>query len=93
MIKFFSLVLVGSSKINTEFFDYIDINLRKNNGGVHFASFKFRKLFHRKRGGRISYRTDSKRNQNFVGVKTGVIVAQILGFEFLDRLDNGRRKK
>ena len=80
MIKFFGLVLIGGCEVNSKLFDDVDVNLRKNNGGVHFASFKLRQLFHCKRCGGISYRANRECNKYFVGMKSGVVVTQILGF-------------
>ena len=79
MIKLFGLILRLAGKINSQFFNDVDVHLRKYNRGMHFAAAQFRKLFHCKHCGGAGDRADRQRNQNFVRVKSGDIVAEVMG--------------
>lgn len=77
--------------MNAEFFKHVDVHLRKDYGRVHFESAEFGELLHRKHRRGTRYGAYRKRDKNFVGVKSRIAVAEMLGFKNLNGFDNRRR--
>ena len=57
---------------------------------MDFAILQLFQLLHRQMGNWIVGRGDRQRNQNFIGMQTGIVVAEVLDFQFLNRFDNVR---
>ena len=87
MIELFGLVMRLAGEVHAELFENAGIDLREHDGGMDLAAGKLGKLRERELRDRVGRRRNGQRNQHFVGVQTGVVVAETLDLELLDRLD------
>ena len=85
MKKLFSLVFGFAGKIKSELTEGVGIHLRKYHGGMYLGIPKLRKSRHCLFGIGSLCRGYCKRNKHLVGVKSRVMIAEILYFESLYR--------
>ena len=55
---------------------------------MDLAAAELAQLLHGQFSGGVGCRTDGKRDEHLVGVESGVPVAQMLGLQVLDRIDD-----
>ena len=86
MEKLFRLVFGLGGEVNAELAEGVGIDLGKNYGRVHFRVTELGQHLHSLFCIRVACGGDSKCDKHLVGMQTGVMVAEVFGFEGL----NGR---
>ena len=64
------------------------VHLRQDHGGVDIAASQLTQLVHGELGNGVCGSGDGQGNEGLVGVETGIPVAQMVGLQILDGLQN-----
>ena len=88
MEQLFSLILRLAGQIHTKLTEGGSIYLRENNRGMYLCIFQHRDSLERHFCTRVIYRRDRQRNEDLVGVESGVMVTEIFDLKLLNRLDD-----
>ena len=88
VVQFFGLVLRLTGQVDPQSAEYVLVNRRQNNRRMYLASAQLGQLLHRTFRVGVGVGADAQRQQHFIGVQTGVMVAQVGDFQLLDRLDD-----
>lgn len=86
MIQLFGLVFRLTGEIDAQLAEYVFIYLGQDDGGVGLTAPELGKLIHSQLGSGIGGCADGKGDEDFIGVQTGIVVAQVADFEVLDRV-------
>ena len=90
VIQLLCLVLWFAGEVQAEAAQSRVIDMAEDDGGVRFASAEPPELAHRQFGGRVGGGADGEGDKDLVRMQAGVLVAEMPGFQILDRLnDNG----
>ena len=93
VIQFFGLINGIGSIIYAQLFKDVDVHLRQYHRRVTFRAAQRRQLFHRPVRHIVGHRAQYERNENFIGMKTRIVPAEMFGFKLLYGLDEVRRKQ
>ena len=85
VIQFFRLINRLAGQVATKSTENVFVNGGKQNGGVNLASAQLRQLFHTASGVFVRRRADRQSDQNLVGMKSWVVISQMIEFESLYR--------
>ena len=87
MIQLLRLVNRLASEIDAELVEHVDVNRAHHGRGVSIAVHEIADLLHGEFCDRVGGRADSKSDKDFVCMKSGVMVAQVVDLKIGDRLD------
>ena len=88
MEELLCLIFRLGGKVYTKLAEGIVIHLGKYYGGVDLGITELGKSLKSAAGIRIVNRGYSKGDKHLVGMKTGVVIAEVFGFESLDRCED-----
>ena len=88
MKQLFCLIFWLAGKVHAEFAEGVRIDLRQNYGGMNLGITEIGKVRHRAGGDLAVRRSDGERDQDLVGMKARIVIAEIFDFQLLNRLQN-----
>ena len=86
--KLFGLILRLAGEVCAKLTEGCSVNLRENNGGMHLGVFQPGNSLKGSPCQGVIDRRNRERYKHLVGVKPWVVVAEILGLQLLNRLDD-----
>ena len=88
VIELLCLVYRFASEVDAELAEHVEVDGAHHRRGVSIAVLKVAYLLHRKLCYRVGSGTDSKRDKDFVGMESRIVVAHVVDLEVRYRLDN-----
>ncbi len=88
VIKLLCLIDRLACEVDAELMEHIEINGTHHGGGVCITVCEIAYLLHCKLGDRIGGGTDRKSDENFIGMKSRVVITHVIYLKVGDRLDD-----
>ena len=86
-----SLISGFAGQVDTQTLEHLFVHRGEDDGGMDLAAPEFAQLLHGQFRRGIGCRADGQGDQHLVGVEPGIPVAQMLGLQVLDGVDDHRR--